>query len=106
MGRMETDMRKIRAGRCLTQLGPNLALHAPGRQGMEPHVTIVWFVLPQWFQELGAFAKEENIPIAVEWAQTAFKLFGAPACSSPAGRACCAWGLPALGTPRGEDGSE
>ena len=46
------------------------------RQGMEPHVTIVWFVLPQWFQELGAFLHEENIDIAVEWARTAFKLFG------------------------------
>ena len=44
---------------------------------MEPHVTVVWFVLPQWFQEMGAFLKEENIAIAVDWAETAFKLFGA-----------------------------
>ena len=43
---------------------------------MEPHVTIIWFVLPQWFQEMGAFLKEENIALAVDWAETAFKLFG------------------------------
>ena len=43
---------------------------------MEPHVTVVWFVLPQWFQEMGAFLKEENIALAVDWAETAFKLFG------------------------------
>ena len=46
------------------------------RNGMEPHVTLIWFVHPQWFQELGAFAKEENIPIFVDWCETAFKLFG------------------------------
>ena len=46
------------------------------RNGMEPHVTFIWFVHPQWFQELGAFAKEENIPIFVDWCETAFKLFG------------------------------
>ncbi|CAL8471442.1 g10984 [Coccomyxa elongata] len=46
------------------------------RQGMEPHVTLQWFVHPQWFQELGAFANEENIPIFVDWCETAFKLFG------------------------------
>ena len=51
------------------------------RHGMEPHVTIIWFVLPQWFQEMGAFLKEENIALAVDWAETAFKLFG-EACSS------------------------
>jgi beta-glucosidase/6-phospho-beta-glucosidase/beta-galactosidase len=49
-----------------------------GRHGMEPHVTLIWFVHPQWFQELGAFSKEENIPIFVDWCKTAFKLFGAP----------------------------
>ncbi len=43
---------------------------------MEAHVTLQWFVHPQWFQELGAFANEENIPIFVDWCETAFKLFG------------------------------
>ncbi len=47
---------------------------------MEPHVTFIWFVHPQWFQELGAFAKVENIPIFVDWCETAFKLFGAIPC--------------------------
>lgn len=47
------------------------------RQGMEPHVTLIWFVHPQWFQELGAFAKDENIDIFVDWCETCFKLFGA-----------------------------
>ena len=37
-----------------------------------------WFVHPLWFQEMGAFQREENIPVFVEWAQLAFKLFGAP----------------------------
>ncbi len=43
---------------------------------MEAHVTLQWFVHPQWFQLLGAFANEENIPIFVDWCETAFKLFG------------------------------
>jgi hypothetical protein len=45
---------------------------------MEPHVTLIWFVHPQWFQELGAFEKEENIPVFIDWVETAFKLFGMP----------------------------
>ena len=44
---------------------------------MEPNVTLHWFVHPQWFQEMGAFSKEANIAVWVEWAQEAFRLFGA-----------------------------
>lgn len=39
-------------------------------------MTLIWFVHPQWFQDLGAFSKEENIPVFVDWCETAFKLFG------------------------------
>lgn len=39
-------------------------------------MTLHWFVHPLWFQEMGAFTKEENISVYVEWAQLAFKLFG------------------------------
>ena len=43
---------------------------------MEPNITLIWFVQPQWFQKMGAFARRENIPVFVEWCETAFKLFG------------------------------
>ena len=43
---------------------------------MEPNITLIWFVQPQWFQKMGAFGRRENIPIFVEWCETAFKLFG------------------------------
>lgn len=35
----------------------------------------VWCTL-QWFEDLGAFEREENIPIFVEWAVKAVQLFG------------------------------
>ena len=44
--------------------------------GMEPNITLMWFVQPQWFQKMGAFARRENIPVFVDWCETAFKLFG------------------------------
>lgn len=44
--------------------------------GIEPNATLHHFVHPEWFQELGAFEKEENIPIFVRWCVTAYKLFG------------------------------
>ena len=50
------------------------------RAGMTPNVTLHWFAHPQWFHELGEFQKEENIPLFVDWAETAFKLFGTPTC--------------------------
>lgn len=45
---------------------------------MEPNVTLIWFVQPQWFQKMGAFGRRENIPVFVEYCETAFKLFGRP----------------------------
>ena len=50
------------------------------RAGMTPNVTLHWFAHPQWFHELGEFQKEENISLFVEWAETAFKLFGTSSC--------------------------
>ncbi|KAA6427060.1 MAG: beta-glucosidase [Trebouxia sp. A1-2] len=46
------------------------------RAGITPNVTLHWFAHPQWFHELGEFQTEDNIPLFVEWAETAFKLFG------------------------------
>ena len=43
---------------------------------MEPNITLIWFVHPQWFQKMGAFSRRENLPVFVEWCETAFKLFG------------------------------
>ena len=40
-------------------------------------MTVHWFVHPLWFQDIGAFTKEENIEVFVEWAKLAFTLFGA-----------------------------
>ena len=39
-------------------------------------MTVHWFVHPLWFQDIGAFTKEENIEVFVEWAKLAFTLFG------------------------------
>ena len=50
------------------------------RAGMTPNVTLHWFAHPQWIHELGDFQKEENIPLFVDWAETAFKHFGRPSC--------------------------
>ena len=50
------------------------------RAGITPNVTLHWFAHPQWFHELGEFQTEDNIPLFVEWAETAFKLFGMPQC--------------------------
>ena len=61
-----------------------------GRHGMEPNVTLHWFVHPNWFQEMGGFTKEENTEVFVDWCRTAFSLFGAPClpCACPgSGRA-------------------
>lgn len=46
-------------------------------QGMEPNVTLHWFVHPAWFEHIGAFLKEQNIPIFVDWAKFAFSEFRA-----------------------------
>lgn len=42
------------------------------RNGMEPLVTLHHFVHPQWFEELGGFAKEENIDLFLDWVRLAF----------------------------------
>ncbi|KAK9840609.1 hypothetical protein WJX81_004313 [Elliptochloris bilobata] len=68
------------------------------RQGMEPNVTLHWFVHPNWFQELGGFTKEENIDIFVEWCRTAFSLFGKRSkhwttFNEPTVAANCGWAL-------------
>ena len=51
--------------------GPDGGLTFPMRG-----TTLHWFAHPQWFQDLGEFQKEENIQLFVDWAKTAFKLFG------------------------------
>jgi len=48
------------------------------RQGIEPNMTLHWFVHPRWFDEIGGFTKFENIDVYVEWAKKAFELFGGP----------------------------
>ncbi|MEW5309554.1 MAG: hypothetical protein WDW38_001436 [Sanguina aurantia] len=44
--------------------------------GMEPNATLHHFVHPGWFEDLGGFTKEANIPIFVGWAVKAFELWG------------------------------
>lgn len=43
-------------------------------------MTLHWFVHPRWFDKLGGFTKAANIAVYVEWAETAFKLFGDHLC--------------------------
>ena len=52
---------------------------------MEPNITLIWFVHPQWFQKMGAFSRRENLPVFVEWCETAFKLFGEASALGPTG---------------------
>lgn len=40
---------------------------------MEPLATLHHFVHPQWFEELGGFEKEENIPLFMAWVRLAFE---------------------------------
>lgn len=44
-----------------------------GRNGMEPLATLHHFVHPQWFEDLGGFEKEENIPLFLAWVRLAFE---------------------------------
>jgi beta-glucosidase/6-phospho-beta-glucosidase/beta-galactosidase len=46
------------------------------RNGIEPNATLHHFTHPQWFEDLGGFEKEENIPLFVEWSVKAVQLFG------------------------------
>lgn len=66
------------------------------RNGIEAAMTLHWFVHPRWFDLLGGFTKAENIPVYVEWAETAFKLFGKRAklwatFNEPGVAAMCGW---------------
>lgn len=40
---------------------------------MEPLATLHHFVHPQWFEELGAFEKEENISLFLDYVRLAYK---------------------------------
>ena len=40
---------------------------------MEPMATLHHFVHPQWFEELGAFKKEENICLFLNWVRIAYE---------------------------------
>ena len=40
---------------------------------MEPLVTLHHFVHPQWFEALGAFEREENIGLFLDWCRVAFR---------------------------------
>mmetsp|Transcript_6320 Transcript_6320/g.13946 ORF Transcript_6320/g.13946 Transcript_6320/m.13946 type:complete len:545 (-) Transcript_6320:1206-2840(-) len=44
--------------------------------GMEPNATLWHFTHPLWFEDLGAFTKEENIALFVEYSRMVFKEFG------------------------------
>ncbi len=51
---------------------------APGagvlvRLGITPLATLHHFVHPQWFEDIGAFEKEENIPLYLTWVELAFR---------------------------------
>lgn len=46
------------------------------RLGLVPNATLHHFVHPDWFEALGGFTNEANIPMFVEWARTAYRLFG------------------------------
>ena len=46
------------------------------RHGLEPNVTLHWFVHPQWFDDLGGWTEAKNIRHFVQWAELAFKHFG------------------------------
>ncbi len=40
---------------------------------MEPLATLHHFVHPQWYEELGAFEKEENISLFLDYVRLAYK---------------------------------
>jgi hypothetical protein len=44
--------------------------------GLIPNATLHHFTHPLWFEDLGAFKKEENIAIFVEWSEMMFREFG------------------------------
>ncbi len=46
------------------------------KAGITPMITIHHFAHPQWFEEMGAFEKEENIAIFVDFARKVFEVLG------------------------------
>jgi beta-glucosidase len=44
--------------------------------GLEPCATLHHLTHPLWFEKLGAFVNEDNIPIFVDYAVFMFKTFG------------------------------
>ena len=50
-----------------------IATNGMRRHKLEPMVTLHHFVQPIWFEKLGGFTQEANIPHFVAFAQTAFK---------------------------------
>ena len=61
--------------------------HAACRHGIEASCTLHWFVHPRWFDLIGGFTKADNIDVYVDWACTAFRLFGEKIIS--ARQSCC-----------------
>lgn len=51
------------------------------RLGITPLATLHHFVHPMWFEKLGAFEKEANIPLYLSWVQLAYKCVRIPLCS-------------------------
>jgi beta-glucosidase len=46
------------------------------KRGMEPNATLWHFTHPIWFEDLGAFEKEENLRHFVDYAEKVFEEFG------------------------------
>jgi beta-glucosidase len=44
--------------------------------GIEPNATLWHFTHPTWFENAGAWSKEENIPYFVEFSKVVFREFG------------------------------
>jgi len=44
-----------------------------GRLAITPLATLHHFVHPQWFEDIGAFEKEENIPLYLTWVELAYR---------------------------------
>mmetsp|Transcript_19157 Transcript_19157/g.34659 ORF Transcript_19157/g.34659 Transcript_19157/m.34659 type:complete len:500 (-) Transcript_19157:424-1923(-) len=46
------------------------------KYGIEPNATLWHFTHPVWFDDLGGFTKEENIPFFVNYSKKMFEIFG------------------------------
>ncbi|KIY97953.1 beta-glucosidase, partial [Monoraphidium neglectum] len=54
----------------------NAMLDSLERLGLEPNASLHHFTHPQWFEDLGGWEVEANIPIFVDWCIQAVELFG------------------------------